>query len=513
MYIINDPSPNAFATGRDPSHAAVTVTTGLLQMMNREELEGVLAHEMSHIKNFDVRLLLVVTTMIGLAALIASMYWNGAWSIRSRDDRAVLVVFAIGIIFTLIAFLVGPLMQLALSRQRESLADVSGVELTRNPAGLISALQEDRPERQADGEVQSRGGGDDDRQPHRAPRQSLQPPFRHASADRGADRGPGEDRQRPADLGRCSTGNRRPTCGRRRCRPFWRRSSMSRRTELNRTLQVSGFAIVLGWAMYTAFNASQSIFLNKAGPQAYPLFFIILAVAVWPMVALQGAVTRRFGVGRAFRITLVANAVAAVGVYIAYAVREDATVAFAAYVVYSVAFELVMLHFWTFVSQHFNLLEGKRVFPVIAAGSSIGYILAGLTTTLVAVYATEPLIFVWSFGSAVPAMMSIGLERTLFRPAFVDEVDEFLADHEAERSRHGMIAALKGALQLRDPQPPRARPRSARLSSCRWRAASATTWWRWCSSGRPTTTSRRSRSSSATHGSPATWCSWRSALS
>jgi len=140
VYIIDDPSPNAFATGRDPQHAAVTVTTGLLQMMNREELEGVLAHEMSHVKNFDVRLLLVVTTMIGLAAIIASVYWNGAFRIRSRDDRAILVVFAIGIIFTLIAFIVGPLMQLALSRQRESLADVSGVDLTRNPAGLISAL-------------------------------------------------------------------------------------------------------------------------------------------------------------------------------------------------------------------------------------------------------------------------------------------------------------------------------------------------------------------------------------
>ncbi len=141
VYIIDDPSPNAFATGRDPQHAAVTVTTGLLQMMNREELEGVLAHEMSHIKNFDVRLLLIVTTMIGLAAIIASVYWQGAWRIRSRDSRAILVVFAIGIIFTLIAFIVGPIMQLALSRQRESLADVSGVDLTRNPAGLISALK------------------------------------------------------------------------------------------------------------------------------------------------------------------------------------------------------------------------------------------------------------------------------------------------------------------------------------------------------------------------------------
>jgi len=141
VYIIDDPSPNAFATGRDPQHAAVTVTMGLLQIMNREELEGVLAHEMSHIKNFDVRLLLVVTTMIGLAAIIASVFWNGALRFRTRDARALLVVFAIGAIFTLIAFLVGPLMQLALSRQRESLADVSGVDLTRNPVGLISALK------------------------------------------------------------------------------------------------------------------------------------------------------------------------------------------------------------------------------------------------------------------------------------------------------------------------------------------------------------------------------------
>jgi heat shock protein HtpX len=144
VYVINDPSPNAFATGRDPNHAAVTVTTGLLQMMNREELEGVLAHEMSHIKNFDVRLLLVVTTMIGMAALIASAFWNGVGRMRfggRNSGQAMIVVLAIGLIFTLVAFLVGPLMQLALSRQRESLADVSGVELTRNPTGLISALQ------------------------------------------------------------------------------------------------------------------------------------------------------------------------------------------------------------------------------------------------------------------------------------------------------------------------------------------------------------------------------------
>jgi heat shock protein HtpX len=148
VYVINDASPNAFATGRDPNHAAVTVTTGLLGMMNREELQGVLAHEMSHVKNFDVRLLLVVTTMIGMAALIASLFWNSVGRMRLRGQGAV-VVLAIGLVFTLIAFIVGPLMQLALSRQRESLADVSGVELTRNPTGLISALQKiaqnDRP--------------------------------------------------------------------------------------------------------------------------------------------------------------------------------------------------------------------------------------------------------------------------------------------------------------------------------------------------------------------------------
>jgi heat shock protein HtpX len=140
VYVIDDPSPNAFATGRDPNHAAVTVTTGLLGMMDREELEGVLAHEMSHIKNFDVRLLLVVVTMIGMAALISSVFWHSVGRMRLRGQGAI-VVLAIGLLFTLVAFVVGPIMQFALSRQRESLADVSGVELTRNPTGLIHALQ------------------------------------------------------------------------------------------------------------------------------------------------------------------------------------------------------------------------------------------------------------------------------------------------------------------------------------------------------------------------------------
>src|SRR5438309_741693 len=216
-----------------------------------------------------------------------------------------------------------------------------------------------------------------------------------------------------------------------------------RRTELRRTLQVAGFAIVVGWAMYTAFSAAQSIFLNKAGPHAYPLFFIVLALTAWPMAALQGALTRRFGVGRSFRIVLVANAVAAVGVFTAYTIREDATVAFGAYVLYSVAFELVMLNFWSFATQHFNVLEGKRIFPVIAAGSSVGYILSGLTTTIVAVFATEPLIFVWAFGSLAAAIISVGLERTLFRPAFIDDADQLLVEQEVERKRHGGVAMLR----------------------------------------------------------------------
>ena len=122
--------------------------------MNREELEGVIGHEMSHIKNHDIRLLLVVGTMIGMAALLASILWRGAFFAGlGRGGRnsgvLVLVIFSAGALLAIVGFLVGPLIRLALSRRRESLADVSGVELTRNPAGLLSALrklqQNDKP--------------------------------------------------------------------------------------------------------------------------------------------------------------------------------------------------------------------------------------------------------------------------------------------------------------------------------------------------------------------------------
>jgi heat shock protein HtpX len=138
VFVIDDPSPNAFATGMSPRSAAITVTTGLLAVMNREELEGVIAHEMSHIKNYDVRLLLIVGTLIGLAGLLASVVWRSVFFMRGRGRQAgqlMIIVFAAG------ALIFGPLIRLALSRRRESLADISGVGLTRNPVGLISALK------------------------------------------------------------------------------------------------------------------------------------------------------------------------------------------------------------------------------------------------------------------------------------------------------------------------------------------------------------------------------------
>ena len=144
VYVIDDPSPNAFATGTSPRHAAITVTTGLMAIMNREELEGVIAHEMSHIKNYDVRLLLIVSTLIGLAGLLASLVWRSVFFMRGRGRQTgefMVVVFGAGALLAVVAFVFGPLVRLALSRRRESLADVSGVELTRNPVGLVGALK------------------------------------------------------------------------------------------------------------------------------------------------------------------------------------------------------------------------------------------------------------------------------------------------------------------------------------------------------------------------------------
>jgi heat shock protein HtpX len=144
VYVIEDPSPNAFATGVGPQRAAITATTGLLAIMNREELEGVISHEMSHIRNYDVRLILIVTTLIGFAALLASLAWRSVFFMRPRgrdSGNVVLIAVLVGALFSVVAFIVGPLIKFALSRSREELADVSGVELTRNPLGLMHALQ------------------------------------------------------------------------------------------------------------------------------------------------------------------------------------------------------------------------------------------------------------------------------------------------------------------------------------------------------------------------------------
>ncbi|MGZ4214022.1 MAG: M48 family metallopeptidase [Actinomycetota bacterium] len=152
VYVIQDPSPNAFATGISPNKAAITATSGLLEIMNREELEGVIAHEMSHIKNYDVRLILIVSTLIGLAGLIASLVWRSMFYMRPRgrdSGQAIGVILVAAILLSIVGFIVGPIIRLAISRRREELADVSGVNLTRNPAGLIGALkkleQNDKP--------------------------------------------------------------------------------------------------------------------------------------------------------------------------------------------------------------------------------------------------------------------------------------------------------------------------------------------------------------------------------
>ena len=221
-----------------------------------------------------------------------------------------------------------------------------------------------------------------------------------------------------------------------------------RRSEMSRVVRMTSLAIVLGWGMYDAFNATQAIFLVQAGPGSYPLFFILLALTVWPAVALQGALVRRFGVGRAFRYQLLANAVIPVTFYLIYRAYETQFgVAFALYIGYSVSFELVMLLFWSFVSQHFNLLEGKRIFPVIAAGSSVGYILSGVTTTLVApVAGTESLMFFWGLGAGMAGLIVYTSERRLYRPAVEEEADEFLV--ETQRRRHtGRLLALIDALR------------------------------------------------------------------
>src|SRR6476659_307809 len=149
VYIIDDTAPNAFATGRDPKHASVAITTGLLEKLDREELQGVLGHELSHVRNFDIRFAMIVGVLVGSIALMADFFlrftfWSGAGR-RSSNDRgggngAQAVFFVVAIVLSILAPIAARLVQLAVNRQREYLADASSVQLTRNPYGIERAL-------------------------------------------------------------------------------------------------------------------------------------------------------------------------------------------------------------------------------------------------------------------------------------------------------------------------------------------------------------------------------------
>jgi heat shock protein HtpX len=147
VYIIEDSAPNAFATGRDPDHASVAVTSGLLEKLNRDELQGVIAHEMSHVGNFDIRYAMLVGVLVGTTVLISDFvlrglgFGGGGRGRGGGGGYAQLIMLAIAIVLAILAPLFARLLQLSISRQREYLADASAVRLTRNPKGLADALQ------------------------------------------------------------------------------------------------------------------------------------------------------------------------------------------------------------------------------------------------------------------------------------------------------------------------------------------------------------------------------------
>jgi heat shock protein HtpX len=147
LYVIDDPAPNAFATGRNPKHAAIAVTTGLLEKMNRVELEAVLAHELSHIRNYDILVMTLTVTMVGMIALLSDfflrfMFFGGRGRNNDNGNNPLGIVFMIvGFVLLIFAPIIAAIMQFAVSRRREYLADASGVQLTRYPPGLISALE------------------------------------------------------------------------------------------------------------------------------------------------------------------------------------------------------------------------------------------------------------------------------------------------------------------------------------------------------------------------------------
>lgn len=145
LYVIDDTAMNAFATGRDPAHAVICATTGILAKLERRELEGVIAHELSHIKNFDTRLMAVVAVLVGTVAFLADMFlrnlWWGGHRDRDEDRGAGQIMLIVGIVLAIITPIIATLIQLAVSRRREFLADASAADLTRYPEGLARALE------------------------------------------------------------------------------------------------------------------------------------------------------------------------------------------------------------------------------------------------------------------------------------------------------------------------------------------------------------------------------------
>lgn len=143
VYVVEDASPNAFATGRDPKHAVVAATTGILEKLNKAELEGVIAHELSHVGNYDTRLMSVVSILVGSIAILADVFMRSMWfrgDDRDRNDSSGIFII-IGIVFAILAPIAATLIQLAVSRRREYLADADGALLTRYPDGLADALE------------------------------------------------------------------------------------------------------------------------------------------------------------------------------------------------------------------------------------------------------------------------------------------------------------------------------------------------------------------------------------
>ena len=208
VYLIHDPAPNAFATGRNPQHASVCVTSGLRGMMTRDELQGVLAHEMSHVRNYDIRLMLMMSVMIGTIAVLADVFWQmlrfggGGRSSSSGGGKGggkgggaiILVIFIVAVLLAILAPLLAQIIELAVSRQREYLADASGRGVDAQPARPGERLAQDRRRSARSANGQSRHGPSVHRQPRQEVRIASRLHFRQPSAHPGSHRQAGSAR-------------------------------------------------------------------------------------------------------------------------------------------------------------------------------------------------------------------------------------------------------------------------------------------------------------------------------